>query len=85
MDGVAAHRTPVLAFSRCGTLTSVSASFAFTLPFLQGGNPYGWVFYFLPGLVVDFAFRYLPHSADKFWFLILLGASIVLGIRRYSK
>ena len=60
-------------FRGAGTLTSVSASIASALPFLQGGNPYGWVFYLLPGLLVDFAFRYLPRYADKFWFLTVLG------------
>lgn len=118
-------------FRGAGTLTSVGASVASTIPFLQGGNPYTWIFYLLPGLVVDFAFRYLPRYADKVWFLIvlaglahmtkpigqliinlisgwpfgsfrygilypfashllfgmiggLLGASIIIGIRRYS-
>jgi hypothetical protein len=60
-------------FRGAGTLASVGASFASTLPFLQGGNPYGWLFYLLPGLVVDFAFRYLPGYANKLWFLVLLG------------
>jgi len=60
-------------FRGAGTLTSVSASIASTLPFLQGGNPYGWLFYLLPGLVVDFAFRYLLPLASQLWFLILLG------------
>ena len=71
-------------FRGAGTLTGVSASIASTLPFLQGGNPYGWIFYLLPGLVMDFAFRYLPRAAnkqstpqggsvDQLWFLVLLG------------
>jgi hypothetical protein len=60
-------------FRGAGTLTSIGASFASTLPFLQGGNPYAWLFYLLPGIVMDFAFRYLPRYADKLWFLILLG------------
>ena len=60
-------------FRGAGTLSSVGASFASTLPFLQGGNPYAWLFYLLPGILMDFAFRYLPRYADQIWFLILLG------------
>jgi hypothetical protein len=60
-------------FRGAGSLTSIGASFASTLPFLQGGNPYAWLFYLLPGIVMDFAFQYLPRYADKLWFLILLG------------
>jgi hypothetical protein len=59
-------------FRGAGILTSVSASLASTLPFLQGGNPYSWIFYLLPGLVVDLAFRYLPRLTHHLWFLILL-------------
>jgi hypothetical protein len=59
-------------FRGAGTLTSIGASFASTLPFLQGGNPFAWLFYLLPGLVMDFAFRYLPRLANQLWFLILL-------------
>jgi hypothetical protein len=62
-----------LRFRGAGALTSIGASFASTLPFLQGGNPFAWLFYLLPGLVMDFAFRYLPGYANKLWFLILLG------------
>ena len=60
-------------FRGAGTLTSVGASFASTLPFLQGGNPYARVFYLMPGLVVDFVFQYLPRYANQLWFLMLLG------------
>lgn len=60
-------------FRGAGTLTSVGASLASMVPFLQGGNPYGWLFYLLPGLVMDFAFRYLPGLTNKLWFLVLLG------------
>jgi len=59
-------------FQGAGTLTSVSASLASTLPFLQGGNPYGWIFYLLPGLVLDLAFRYLPRLTRQLWSLVLL-------------
>lgn len=60
-------------FRGAGTLTSVGASLASTIPFLQGGNPYTWLFYLLPGLVMDLAFRYLPNLTTKIWFLVLLG------------
>jgi len=63
-----------------GTLTSIGASFASVLPFLHTDNPFTWLFYLLPGPVMDLAFRYLPRYAnersspvDKLWFMILLG------------
>ncbi len=56
-----------------GTLTSMGAAFASTLPFLHADNPFTWLFYLLPGPVMDLAFRYLPRYANKIWFLILLG------------
>ena len=60
-------------FRGAGTLTSIGASFASTLPMLHGENPYTWLFYLLPGPVMDLAFRYLPRFANKVWFLVLLG------------
>ncbi|MFT3892630.1 MAG: hypothetical protein QM730_13425 [Anaerolineales bacterium] len=60
-------------FRGAGTLTSVGASLASTVPFLQGGNPYTWLFYLMPGLLMDLAFRYLPSITNKIWFLVLLG------------
>ncbi len=60
-------------FRGAGTLTSVSASLVSTLPILHGNNPVTWLFYLLPGPVMDFAFRYLPRYANKLWFLVLLG------------
>ncbi len=60
-------------FRGAGTLSSVGASVASTLPMLQGENPYTWLFYLLPGLLMDLAFGYLPSLANKTWFLILLG------------
>jgi hypothetical protein len=60
-------------FRGAGTLTSIGASFVSTLPFLHGGNPFTWIYYLLPGPVMDLAFRYLPRYADKFWFMVLLG------------
>ncbi len=60
-------------FRGAGTLTSIGASLASTVPFLQGGNPFAWLFYLLPGLVMDFAFRYFPGVTNKVWFMVLLG------------
>lgn len=60
-------------FRGAGTLASVGASLASTVPFLHGGNPYAWLFYLLPGISMDFAFRYLPRYANQIWFLVLLG------------
>jgi hypothetical protein len=60
-------------FRGAGTLTSIGASFASALPFLHGDNPFTWIFYLLPGPVMDLAFRYLPRYAGKLWFMVLLG------------
>jgi len=60
-------------YRAAGTLTSVGASFASVLPFLHGDNPMTWVYYLLPGPVMDLAFRYLPRYANKLWFMVLLG------------
>lgn len=60
-------------FRGAGTLTSIGASFASVLPFLHGDNPFTWLYYLLPGPVMDLAFRYLPRYADKIWFMALLG------------
>lgn len=60
-------------FRGAGTLTSIGASFASTMPFLQGDNPFTWLFYLFPGPVMDVAFRYLPNYANKIWFMVLLG------------
>jgi hypothetical protein len=56
-----------------GTLTCIGASLASTMPFLHGDNPFTWLFYLLPGPVMDLAFRYLARHANKIWFMILLG------------
>jgi hypothetical protein len=56
-----------------GTLTSIGASFASVLPFLHTDNPFTWLFYLLPGPLMDLAFRYLPRYANKLWFMVLLG------------
>ncbi len=60
-------------FRGAGSLTSIGASFASTLPFLQGENPFTWLFYLLPGPVMDIAYRYLPRYANKLWFMMVLG------------
>jgi hypothetical protein len=60
-------------FRGAGTLTSVGASLASTMPLLHSDNPYTWLFYMLPGPVMDLAFRYLPGLTNKVWFLVLLG------------
>jgi len=60
-------------FRGAGTLTSIGASFASVLPFLHGENPFTWIYYLLPGPVMDLAFRYLPRYANKLWFMVLLG------------
>ena len=56
-----------------GTLTSIGASFASGLPFLSGENPFTWIYYLLPGLVMDLAFYYLPRYSNKLFFMVLLG------------
>ena len=60
-------------FRGAGTITGVGASMASMVPFLHGENPYTWLFYLLPGVLMDLAFRYLPSLTNKFWFLVLLG------------
>ena len=60
-------------FRGAGSMTSLGASFASTLPLLHSDNPYTWLFYLLPGPVMDFAFRYFPSYANKIWFMVLLG------------
>ncbi len=60
-------------FRGAGTLTSIGASTASLIPGLQGDNPFSWLFYLLPGLIMDIALYYLPRYANKIWFLALLG------------
>lgn len=60
-------------FRGAGSLTSIGASLASTLPFLQGENPFTWLFYLLPGLFMDFAFAIFPEVTRRVWFLMLLG------------
>jgi hypothetical protein len=56
-----------------GTLTSIGASFASVLPFLSGENPFTWIYYLLPGPVMDLAYYYFPRYSNKLLFMILLG------------
>ena len=60
-------------FRGAGSITSLGASLTSILPTLNSDNPYTWLFYLLPGPVMDLAYRYLPRYANKLWFLILLG------------
>lgn len=60
-------------FRGAGTLTSIGASAASMMPFLQGGNPYVWVFYLLPGFLLDVVFSYTPGLTKYLWFLAFLG------------
>jgi hypothetical protein len=55
-----------------GTLTSVGAALASTIPMWRGGDPFTPLLYMLPGPVMDMAFRYLPRYADKVWFLMFV-------------
>jgi hypothetical protein len=60
-------------FRGAGSITSIGTSFASMMPMLHTDNPYTWLFYLLPGPVMDLAFRYLPGLTNKLWFLVLLG------------
>ncbi len=60
-------------FRGAGSIASIGASFATFVPGLRGGDPFIWIFYLLPGPVMDAAFYYLPRYANKIWFLVLLG------------
>jgi len=60
-------------FRGAGTITSIGASFASSLPFLHGENPFTWLFYLFPGPVMDLAFSYFPGVANRLWFMVLLG------------
>ena len=59
-------------FRGAGSITSLGASFASMMPLLHSDNPYTWLFYLLPGPVMDLAYRYLPGLTNKLWFLVLL-------------
>ena len=71
MDGVETTiRRMSSTFSRAGTLASVGASFVSMLPFLQGGNPFGWWFYLLPGLlmILHFAIYLVMQINSGSWY-----------------
>jgi hypothetical protein len=52
-------------FRGAGTITSLGASLASTLPYLQGENPFTWLFSLFPGPVMNFAFRYFPGITKR--------------------
>ena len=63
-------------FSRmrgAGSIAGIGAALATTLPMLHTANPFTWLFYLLPGPLMDLAFHYLPRYANKLWFLMVLG------------
>jgi hypothetical protein len=60
-------------FRGAGSLAGIGASLATAVPFLHTDNPFTWLFYLLPGPIMDLAFHYLPRYADKLWFMMVLG------------
>ena len=60
-------------FRGAGSLAGIGASLATAVPFLHTSNPFTWLFYLLPGSLMDLAFRYLPRYTGKLWFLMVLG------------
>jgi hypothetical protein len=60
-------------FRGAGSLAGIGASLATVVPFLHTDNPFTWLFYLLPGPVMDLTFHYLPSFASKLWFLVVLG------------
>ncbi len=60
-------------FRGAGSLAGLGASLATAVPFLHTANPFTWLFYLLPGPLMDLAYRYLPRYVDKLWFLVVLG------------
>lgn len=56
-----------------GSLASVGAAATSLLPVWGFDDPYVWLTYLLPGLVMDAAFTLLPRLEGKLWFLVLLG------------
>jgi len=59
-------------FRGAGSLAGVGASLATALPFLHTDNPFTWLFYLLPGPLMDLAFHFVPLYANKLWFLMVL-------------
>ncbi len=60
-------------FRGAASVASLGASLTSLVPGLRGGDSFIWLFYLLPGPVMDAAFYYLPRYANKLWFLVLLG------------
>lgn len=60
-------------FRGAASLSGASAALTSLLPFWRGDDPFAWLAYLLPGLVLDAAYRLWPQSGSKAWFIILLG------------
>lgn len=57
-----------------GSLSSVGASLFSILPIWGAADdPFIWVIYLIPGMVIDLAYTRLPGLQNKLWFLMLLG------------
>jgi hypothetical protein len=58
-----------------GSITSVGAATFSVLP-IWGAvhDPFIWLIYLVPGLLMDFVFAKLPGMTGKLWFLALLGS-----------
>lgn len=63
-------------FRGAGTIASIGASLTSFIPALHADDPFIWIIYLLPGPVMDAAFYYFPHFAQKVWFLVLLGGLV---------
>lgn len=60
--------------SGAASLASAGAAFTSLLPFWRGDDPFVWLAYLVPGLVLDAAYRLWPRFVSKAWFIVLLGA-----------
>ncbi len=61
-------------FKGAGSLASLGAAGMSILPIWGAQHdPFIWLIYFLPGPIMDLAFKYLPRYASKLWFLAILG------------
>lgn len=70
----------LLALGRCSSsyrwsasLSSLSASAFSVLPLWGFGDPFVWLIYLLPGLVIDVGFRLGRYWRENIWFLAALG------------
>lgn len=59
-------------FRGAGSIASVGAAFTSIIPGLRGGDPFVWIWYLLPGPILDLAFLYLPNLSSKAWLLVPL-------------